>query len=101
MLRYAKPTSPGRRFVISVSREHLDTQAPYAPLVEAKKRGSGRNNQGRITVRHQGGGHKQNYRVIDFKRNKDNIPCTVESIQYDPIRTSHIALVLYEDGERR
>lgn len=96
-----KPTSPGRRFVIRVSREHLDDVQPYRRLCVSKNSIAGRNNDGRITVRHQGGGHKQKYRIIDFRRNKDNIKARVESLQYDPCRTSHIALVLYEDGERR
>jgi large subunit ribosomal protein L2 len=74
---------------------------PYAPLLEKKTRSGGRNNAGRITTRHVGGGHKQRYRVVDFKRNKDGIPSTVERIEYDPNRTAHIALVLFADGERR
>ena len=73
----------------------------YAPLLEAKKRNGGRNNQGRITTRHKGGGHRQHYRVIDFKRDKDGIAGQVERIEYDPNRSAHIALVLYADGERR
>jgi len=97
----AKPTSPGRRFVVQVKTEGLHKGAPYAPLLEKKSKNAGRNNNGRITVRHRGGGHKQHYRVIDFRRNKDNIDATVERIEYDPNRTSHIALLLYKDGERR
>ncbi len=97
----AKPTSPGRRFVSRVSREGLHKGKPYAPLVRPKTRTNGRNNAGRITVRHRGGGHKQNYRVIDFKRNKDNIPAKIERVEYDPNRSARIALVLYADGERR
>ncbi|MCK4608639.1 MAG: 50S ribosomal protein L2 [Gammaproteobacteria bacterium] len=96
-----KPTSPGRRFVTKIVNHELHKGEPYAPLVKAKKRGSGRNNQGRITVRHQGGGHKQRYRLIDFKRNKDGVPGKVERLEYDPNRSAHIALVLYADGERR
>lgn len=96
-----KPTSPGRRFVIKVVSPELSKEKPYAPLLVAKKRGSGRNNQGRVTIRHQGGGHKKYYRLIDFKRNKLDIPGKIESIEYDPNRTAHIALVLYKDGERR
>ncbi|MEQ8231454.1 MAG: 50S ribosomal protein L2 [Gammaproteobacteria bacterium] len=97
----AKPTSPGRRGVVTVKTPDLHKGAPYEPLLEKKARKSGRNNQGRITVRHRGGGHKQRYRVIDFKRNKDGIDARVERIEYDPNRSAHIALLLYADGERR
>ena len=97
----AKPTSPGRRFVIQVKTPDLHKGDPYEPLLAPKTRISGRNNQGRITVRHRGGGHKRRYRIIDFKRNKDGIVGKVERIEYDPNRSSHIALVLYADGERR
>jgi large subunit ribosomal protein L2 len=97
----AKPTSPGRRFVISSKNQELHKGSPYQPLLEKKSRNGGRNNSGRITVRHQGGGHRQHYRVIDFKRNKDGIPGRVERLEYDPNRSAHIALVLYSDGERR
>ena len=97
----SNPTSPGRRFVIKVVNPDLHKGEPYAPLLTIKKQNSGRNNQGRITVRHQGGGHKQKYRIIDFKRNKDNILGRVERLEYDPNRSAHIALVLYADGERR
>lgn len=100
-LKKAKPTSPGRRFVVSVSNKELHKGAPYAPLVASKSKNGGRNNKGRITVRHQGGGHKQRYRTIDFKRNKDGISGTVERLEYDPNRSANIALVLYADGERR
>lgn len=96
-----KPTSPGRRFVISVVNPDLHKGAPHAPLLESKHRTGGRNNTGRITTRHVGGGHKQHYRVIDFKRNKDDIPAKVERLEYDPNRTAYIALVCYRDGERR
>jgi large subunit ribosomal protein L2 len=96
-----KPTSAGRRFVVSVVTPDLHKGAPYAPLLEKQTRNGGRNNNGRITTRHVGGGHKQHYRLIDFKRNKDGIPATVERIEYDPNRTAHIALVCYADGERR
>ena len=92
-IQKCKPTSPGRRFVEKVVHDHLHKGAPYAPLVEAKKRTGGRNNNGHITTRHVGGGHKQNYRIVDFKRNKDGIPATVERIEYDPNRTAHIALL--------
>ncbi|MDZ7923923.1 MAG: 50S ribosomal protein L2 [Marinagarivorans sp.] len=96
-----KPTSPGRRFVISVVNPHLHKGAPYAPLLEKKSKSGGRNNNGRITVRHVGGGHKQHYRMVDFRRNKDAIPAKVERIEYDPNRTAHIALICFADGERR
>ncbi len=97
----AKPTSPGRRFVVKVVNPDLHKGAPYAPLLEKKSKSGGRNNYGRITTRHIGGGHKQHYRVIDFKRNKDGIPAKVERLEYDPNRSANIALVLYADGERR
>ncbi|HEC20696.1 MAG TPA: 50S ribosomal protein L2 [Gammaproteobacteria bacterium] len=98
----AKPTSPGRRFTVQVRTPGLHKGAPHAPLLETKSRSGGRNNQGRITTRHRGGGHKQHYRVIDFKRNdKDGIPARVERLEYDPNRSAHIALLLFADGERR
>ncbi|MGO1781603.1 MAG: 50S ribosomal protein L2 [Moraxellaceae bacterium] len=97
----AKPTSPGRRFVEKVVHPHLYKGRPYAALLESKSKSGGRNNNGRITTRHVGGGHKHHYRIIDFKRTKDNIPATVERIEYDPNRTAHIALLKYADGERR
>src|SRR5690606_31631408 len=97
----SKPTSPGRRFVVRVVNADLHKGAPYAPLLEKKSKSGGRNNTGRITTRHVGGGHKQHYRVVDFRRNKDGIPATVERIEYDPNRTAYIALVCYADGERR
>ncbi|MBW5290563.1 MAG: LSU ribosomal protein L2p (L8e) [Candidatus Ruthia sp. Asou_11_S2] len=96
-----KPTSPGRRFVVSIVDKELHKGAPYAPLTQSKNRISGRNNAGRITTRHKGGGHKRRYRVIDFKRNKDDITARVERLEYDPNRSANIALVLYADGERR
>ncbi|MFZ1246304.1 MAG: 50S ribosomal protein L2 [Azonexus sp.] len=96
-----KPTSPGRRAVVLVVNANLHKGKPFAALVEAKSGNAGRNNNGRITVRHQGGGHKQAYRVIDFKRNKDGIPAKVERLEYDPNRTANIALLCYADGERR
>lgn len=96
-----KPTSPGRRFVVKVVNPDLYKGDPYAPLLEKKSKSGGRNNTGRITTRHVGGGHKQHYRVVDFRRNKDGIPATVERIEYDPNRTAYIALVCYADGERR
>ena len=100
-IQKAKPTSPGRRFVVRITSPELHKGEPYAPLVEKKSRSGGRNNAGRITTRHIGGGHKQHYRVIDFKRDKDGIPAKVERLEYDPNRSAHIALVLYADGERR
>jgi len=96
-----KPTSPGRRAVVQVVTPNLHKGKPFAALVEKQNSNAGRNNNGRITVRHQGGGHKQNYRVVDFKRNKDGIPAKVERLEYDPNRTANIALVCYADGERR
>ncbi|MDH5784594.1 MAG: 50S ribosomal protein L2 [Chromatiales bacterium] len=96
-----KPTSPGRRFVVRVVNPELHKGAPHAPLVEKKSKSGGRNNNGRITTRHKGGGHKQHYRVIDFKRNKDGITGIVERLEYDPNRTANIALIKYLDGERR
>ncbi|MEI7868557.1 MAG: 50S ribosomal protein L2 [Candidatus Methylumidiphilus sp.] len=97
----SKPTSAGTRFVVKVKTEGLYKGGPYAPLAEKKKKHSGRNNQGRITTRHKGGGHKQHYRIVDFKRNKYDVVGKIERIEYDPNRTAHIALVLYNDGERR
>jgi large subunit ribosomal protein L2 len=96
-----KPTSPGRRGVVKVVTPDLYKGKPHAPLLESQSRNAGRNNNGRITTRHQGGGHKQHYRLIDFRRNKIGIPATVEHIEYDPNRTAHIALLCYADGERR
>ena len=96
-----KPTSPGRRFVVSVVNPDLHKGAPYAALVEKKDSSGGRNNMGRITVRHHGGGHKQHYRIVDFKRNKDGVAATVERLEYDPNRRANSALVCYADGERR
>ncbi|MEJ2060971.1 MAG: 50S ribosomal protein L2 [Gammaproteobacteria bacterium] len=100
-IKKSKPTSPGRRFVVNAVESALHKGSPYAPLIEKKTRSGGRNNQGRITTRHVGGGHKQKYRVIDFKRNKDNVPAVIERLEYDPNRSAHIALALYADGERR
>lgn len=96
-----KPTSPGRRHVVKVSNPELYTGKPFAALLEKKSKSGGRNNAGRITTRHIGGGHKQHYRLVDFKRNKDGIPAKVERLEYDPNRSANIALVLYADGERR
>ena len=96
-----KPTSPGRRAVVKVVNPNLHKGAPFAGLLEAQSKRAGRNNNGHITTRHQGGGHKQHYRLVDFKRNKDGIPAKVERLEYDPNRTANIALLLYADGERR
>ena len=96
-----KPTSPGRRHLVKVVNKELHKGKPYAPLLDTKSKSGGRNNNGRITVRHIGGGHKQHYRMVDFKRNKDGIPAKVERLEYDPNRSANIALVLYADGERR
>ncbi|NLR74824.1 50S ribosomal protein L2 [Leeia aquatica] len=96
-----KPTSAGRRAVVKVVTPGLHKGRPHAALLESQSQKSGRNNNGHITTRHRGGGHKHHYRVIDFRRNKDGIPATVETIEYDPNRTAHIALVCYADGERR
>jgi large subunit ribosomal protein L2 len=101
IIRKAKPTSPGRRFVVSIVEEKLHKGKPFSALLEKKSKSGGRNNNGRITVRHHGGGHKQHYRMIDFKRNKDGISATVERLEYDPNRSAHIALLKYADGERR
>ncbi len=96
-----KPTSPGRRGMVKVSRDNLYKGPGYAPLLEPLAKTAGRNNNGHITVRHKGGGAKHHYRVVDFRRNKDGIPAKVERIEYDPTRTAHIALLCYADGERR
>ena len=97
----ARPTSPGRRFVTKVVNKDLHKGSPYKPLLEVKHPHSGRNNLGRITTRHRGGAHKKHYRLIDFKRTKDNVPATVERLEYDPNRSANIALLKYVDGERR
>ncbi len=97
----AKPTSAGRRFVVKVVNPELHKGKPHAALLDKKSKKGGRNNNGRITVRHIGGGHRQHYRIVDFKRNKDGIPGKVERLEYDPNRSANIALVLYADGERR
>jgi large subunit ribosomal protein L2 len=97
----SRPTSPGKRFQVRVQNRELSKEGPYEPLVEKLTKSGGRNNKGRITQRHIGGGHKQRYRIIDFRRNKDGIPATVERLEYDPNRTANIALLKYADGERR
>jgi len=96
-----KPTSAGRRHLVKVVNSDLHKGKPYAPLVEKKSKSGGRNNTGRITTRHKGGGHKHHYRLIDFKRNKDGISAVVERLEYDPNRSANIALIKYADGERR
>lgn len=96
-----KPTSPGRRFVIKVVNKDIYKGRPLPSLVKVKQKTGGRNNLGRITCRHIGGGHKQKYRIIDFKRNKDGIPARVERLEYDPNRSAHIALLVYADGDRK
>jgi large subunit ribosomal protein L2 len=96
-----KPTSAGRRSVVKVVTPGLHKGKPVAALLEPQKRGSGRNNNGHITVRHKGGGHKQHYRVVDFRRTKDGVPAKVERLEYDPNRSAHLALLCYADGERR
>jgi len=96
-----KPTSNGRRAVVKVTTPHLHKGEPHAPLLEKKSKVNGRNNYGRITVRHRGGAHKRHYRLVDFKRDKDGVVGRIERFEYDPNRSAHIALVLYTDGERR
>jgi len=96
-----KPTSPGRRAVVKVVNPDLHKGKPYAALIEPQSRKSGRNNNGHITMRHQGGGHKQHYRIVDFRRDKDGIPAKVERLEYDPNRSANLALLCYADGERR
>jgi large subunit ribosomal protein L2 len=100
-LMKVKPTSPGRRALVKVVTPDLHKGEPHWPLVESQVRGSGRNNHGRVTMRHKGGGHKHHYRVVDFRRDKDGIQATVERLDYDPNRSAHLALLLYADGERR
>ncbi|MFN3995673.1 MAG: 50S ribosomal protein L2, partial [bacterium] len=102
MIKKTKPTSPGRRFTTFHDfKSVLTTDEPYKPLTVIKKPKAGRNNQGKITVRFRCGGHKKRIRIIDFKRNKDNIPAVVKTIEYDPNRTAWISLVEYADGEKR
>lgn len=96
-----KPTSAGRRHLVKVVNADLHKGKPLASLVEKKSKSGGRNNNGRITTRHVGGGHKHHYRIVDFRRNKDGIPATVERLEYDPNRSAHLALLKYADGERR
>ena len=98
-LHKAKPTSAGRRFVVQVKTDGLHKGKPYGPLLDKKMSKGGRNNNGRITARRRGGGHKQRYRVIDFKRQKLDVEATIERLEYDPNRTAFIALIKYDDGE--
>ena len=100
-IKKSNPTSNGQRFRAVASFEEITTKSPEKSLLETKKKTGGRNSYGRITVRHIGGGNRQKYRVIDFKRNKDNIPAKVASIEYDPNRSAYIALLNYADGEKR
>ena len=100
-IRVYKPTSPARRFMSVLTYEELTKKEPERSLVEYLKKNAGRNKQGKITVRHQGGGNKVKYRIVDFKRNKDGIPAKVAAIEYDPNRTAFIALLNYADGEKR
>jgi large subunit ribosomal protein L2 len=100
-LQQSKPTSPGRRFQTHVKSPQLHKGKPQASLTASLSKSGGRNNAGRITTRHRGGGHKRQYRIIDFKRNKDGIPAKIERLEYDPNRSAHLALLLYADGERR
>ncbi len=96
-----KPTSPGRRALVKVVNHDLHKGKPYAPLLEPQSKRAGRNNSGHITMRHQGGGHKQQYRIVDFKRAKDGVVAKVERLEYDPNRSANLALLCYTDGERR
>jgi large subunit ribosomal protein L2 len=100
-VRKLKPITPGQRFRVVNGFDTITTDKPEKSLLAPKKRSGGRNNRGKMTMRHLGGGHKQKYRIIDFKRNKDGVPATVKSIEYDPNRTAFIALVAYKDGEKR
>jgi large subunit ribosomal protein L2 len=96
-----KPTSPGRRALVKVVTPELHKGGPVSALTAKQSKTNGRNNYGRVTMRHKGGGHKQHYRFVDFRREKDGIPATVEHLEYDPNRSAHLALLLYKDGERR
>jgi large subunit ribosomal protein L2 len=100
-LRSYKPTSAGLRGMTRSTFEEITTKEPYKPLLEPQKRGSGRNNQGKLTVRHRGGGEKQHYRIIDFKRDKFDVPAKLATIEYDPNRSARIGLLHYKDGEKR
>src|SRR6476659_1408586 len=96
-----KPTSPGRRHVVKIVNQELYKGKPFAALLDSKSKSGGRNNNGRITTRHIGGGHKQHYRIVDFRRNKDGIAARIERLEYDPNRSANLALLCYADGERR
>jgi large subunit ribosomal protein L2 len=100
-LQKTKPTSAGRRFAVKVRSPNLHKGKPVSSLLDSKSKTGGRNNAGRITTRHRGGGHKQRYRIVDFKRDKTGVPGKVERLEYDPNRSAHLALILYADGERR
>ncbi len=100
-VRKLKPTSAGQRFTVRVVRDGLHKGKPHEPLLAPLSKQGGRNNAGRITVRHRGGGHKRHYRLVDFRRNKDGVPGRIERLEYDPNRSANLALVLYADGERR
>ena len=100
-VKKSKPSSPGRRFVVRAIRDDLHKGKPHSALLTPKSNTGGRNNNGRITTRHRGGGHKRHYRIVDFKRDKDGVAGRVERIEYDPNRSAYLALVLYSDGERR
>ena len=96
-----KPTSPGRRALVKVVTPELHKGDPFWALTRQQSKMNGRNHHGTITMRHKGGGHKHHYRIVDWRRNKDGIPATVERLEYDPNRSAHLALLLYKDGERR
>ena len=100
-LRSYKPTSPGVRGMTRSTFEEITSREPYKPLLESQTRPSGRNNAGRMTVRHRGGGEKQHYRIIDFKRDKPGVPARLATIEYDPNRSARIGLLHYRDGEKR
>ena len=100
-LRKLKPVTPGQRFRVVNDYDVVTTSTPEKSLLDSKKRSGGRNNRGKMTMRYLGGGHKKRYRIIDFKRDKDGVPATVKTIEYDPNRTAFIALLNYADGEKR
>ena len=100
-LKKFKPTTPGQRFKIISAFDEITSSEPEKSLLVPNSRTGGRNNEGKMTMRYMGGGHKQMYRLIDFKRDKDEIPAIVKTIEYDPNRTARIALVIYKDGEKR
>jgi len=100
-LKKFKPITPGQRHKINSDYSEITTSTPEKSLIGSKKKSGGRNNDGRMTMRYIGGGHKQKYRIVDFKRDKHEVPATVKSIEYDPNRTAHIALLFYADGEKR